>query len=346
MRIVKGIGVVMISLSKVTKVQGKHNVLDNISFEVKKGEFVVCVSPDADTRTALLECLGRITKPDSGNIRVGELDLSNLKRETLRFYKSKVNLISYNAVLNRRDTVYDNVALPLKCTNLLSSQIARVVSKAISLLKIENNIQNRCLNLSDFLKIKVLISRAVAQNSEILLLDDPLSRLNHEEREIIINILKDLNKRLGCTIIVTVPKLSQLENKSSLRVINIEDAKDLNGQANDKDRAVASITSKDNLKVASKDHEDKATSEYIDKKVKVVIENLISTQTVEDPSVSKGIIYTIATELRLPFEIGEGKVVPLDNTIKEKFSLVVDEKYLKVLADFLEKRAISFELSN
>ena len=250
----------------------------------------------------------------------------------------------YNAVLNRRDTVYDNVALPLKCTNLLSSQIARVVSKAISLLKIENNIQNRCLNLSDFLKIKVLISRAVAQNSEILLLDDPLSRLNLEDREIIINILKDLNKRLGCTIIVTVPKLSQIEDKSSLRVINIEEAKDLKVQANE--RSVASIISKDNLKVASKAHEDKATSEYIDKKVKVVIENSINTEIVEDPSVTKGIIYTIATELRLPFEIGEGKVVPSDNTIKEKFSLVVDEKYLKVLADFLEKRAISFELSN
>ncbi len=59
----------------------------------------------------------------------------------------------------------------------------------------------------------------------------------------------------------------------------------------------------------------KSNSEYIDKKVKVVIENSINTQIVEDPSVSKGIIYTIATELRLPFEIGEGKVVPLDNTI-------------------------------
>ena len=81
----------------------------------------------------------------------------------------------------------------------------------------------------------------------------------------------------------------------------------------------------------------KSNSEYIDKKVKVVIENSINTQIVEDPSVSKGIIYTIAT--------GEGKVVPLDNTIKEKFSLVVDEKYLKVLEDFLEKRAISFELT-
>ncbi len=59
----------------------------------------------------------------------------------------------------------------------------------------------------------------------------------------------------------------------------------------------------------------KSNSEYIDKKVKVVIENSINTQIVEDPSVSKGIIYTIATELRLHFEIGEGKVVPLDNTI-------------------------------
>lgn len=345
----------MISLNKVTKIQGKHKVLDNVSFEVQKGEFVICVSPDADTRTALLECLGRIKKPDSGNIRVGELDLSNLKRETLRFYKSKVNLISYNAVLNRRDTVYDNVALPLKCTNLLSNQIARIVSKAISLLKIENNIQNRCLNLSDFLKIKVLISRAVAQNSEVLLLDDPLSRLNLEERDIIVNLLKDLNKRLGCTIIVTVPKLSQIENKASLRVINIEESKDLKVQAKDNERSVASILSKDNLNVANQQPEnrqkefqenvDKAASEYIDKKIKVVIENSINTELVEDPSVSKGIIYAIATELRLPFEIGEGKVVPLDNTIKEKFSLVVDEKYLKVLADFLEKRAISFELS-
>lgn len=89
----------------------------------------------------------------------------------------------------------------------------------------------------------------------------------------------------------------------------------------------------------------KSNSEYIDKKVKVVIENSINTQIVEDPSVSKVIIYTIATELRLHFEIGEGKVVPLDNTIKEKFSLVVDEKYLKVLEDFLEKRAIYFELT-
>ena len=44
------------------------------------------------------------------------------------------------------------------------------------------------------------------------------------------------------------------------------------------------------------------------------------------------------TEIRLLFEIGEGKVVPSDNTIKEKFSLVVDEKYLKVLADFIEKK--------
>lgn len=239
--------------------------------------------------------------------------------------------------------------------NLLSNQIARIVSKAISLLKIENNIQNRCLNLSDFLKIKVLISRAVAQNSEVLLLDDPLSRLNLEERDIIVNLLKDLNKRLGCTIIVTVPKLSQIENKASLRVINIEESKDLKVQAKDNERSVASILSKDNLNVANQQPEnrqkefqenvDKAASEYIDKKIKVVIENSINTELVEDPSVSKGIIYAIATELRLPFEIGEGKVVPLDNTIKEKFSLVVDEKYLKVLADFLEKRAISFELS-
>lgn len=211
------------------------------------------------------------------------------------------------------------------------------------------------MNLSDFLKIKVLISRAVAQNSEVLLLDDPLSRLNLEERDIIVNLLKDLNKRLGCTIIVTVPKLSQIENKASLRVINIEESKDLKVQAKDNERSVASILSKDNLNVANQQPEnrqkefqenvDKAASEYIDKKIKVVIENSINTELVEDPSVSKGIIYAIATELRLPFEIGEGKVVPLDNTIKEKFSLVVDEKYLKVLADFLEKRAISFELS-
>ena len=331
----------MISLSKVTKIQGKHKVLDNVSFEVQKGEFVICVSQDADTRTALLECLGRIKKPDSGNIRVGDLDLSNLKRETLRFYKSKVNLISYNAVLNRRDTVYDNVALPLKCTNLLSSQIARVVSKAISLLKIENNIQNRCLNLSDFLKIKVLISRAVAQNSEILLLDDPLSRLTLEEREVIVNILKDLNQRLGCTIIVAVPKLSQIEDKSSLKIINIEDTKDLQL----KEKSVADIHSKDNLNEAGREPTCKAKQEGKDKKVKIVISNLIRTNSdTEEIKERNGIIYSIATELKLPFEIGEGKVVPQENSIKEKISLIVESKYLKLFKDYLEKRSISFEL--
>lgn len=331
----------MISLSKVTKIQGKHKVLDEISFEVQKGEFVICVSPEADTRTALLECLGRIKKTDSGNIRVGDLDLSNLKRETLRFYKSKVNLISYNAVLNRRDTIYDNVALPLKCTNLLSSQIARVVSKAISLLKIENNIQNRCLNLSDFLKIKVLISRAVAQNSEVLLLDDPFSRLNHEERKLILTHLKDLNKRLGCTIIITVPKLSQIENRESLKVINIEDCKDKHTE----DKTVASVFSKDNLNCDAKANVGKTKLEHRAKKVKVVIVNSISTDNESQPSAPCGIIYSIATELKLPFEIGDGRVEPLENMIKERFSLVVEEKYLKVLSDFLEKRAISFELS-
>ena len=60
---------------------------------------------------------------------------------------------------------------------------------------------------------------------------------------------------------------------------------------------------------------------------------------------NNGILYEVASELRLPFEISEGKVVPDCEAIKEKFSLTVEEKYLKQFKDFLEKRNINFKLS-
>ena len=194
---------------------------------------------------------------------------------------------------------------------------------------------------ADFLKIKVLISRAVAQKSEILLLDDPFSRLPPEDREVIVNILKDLNQRLGCTVIVAVPRLSQIEEKSSLRIINIEDTKDLQV----KEKSVADIHSNDNLNEAKSEHFGKAKQDGKDKKIKIVISNLIRTnKDTEEIKECNGIIYSIATELKLPFEIGEGKVVPQENSIKEKISIIVESKYLKLFKDYLEKRSISFEL--
>lgn len=222
----KGKKMEILKVENLCKIYGKGEnevkAVDNVSFSVKKGEFVAIVGASGSGKSTLLHLLGGVDRPTSGKVFIDGEDIYKLSDDQLAIFRRRqVGLIYqfYNLIpiLN----VEENITLPC---NLDGKQVEQAkLDELLKTLKLENRRKHLPNELSGGQQQRVSIGRAIINNPAIMLADEPTGNLDSKSSEEIISLLRLSNKKYNQTvIIITHDEKIALEAD---RVITIDDGK-------------------------------------------------------------------------------------------------------------------------
>jgi putative ABC transport system ATP-binding protein len=201
---------------------GQVKALNDISFNIKKGEFVSIIGPSGSGKSTLLHMLGALDIPDSGSIRVGDINLEKSKKLN-EFRAEQIGFIFQLHNLIPNLSVVENVEIPM-FTQKISSKDQR--TKALSLLKdvgIEDKAKMKPNQLSGGERQRVAIARSLANDPSIVLADEPTGSLDSKTSNKILEKLTLLNKQKNVTIILVTHDMNVA--KLADRVIEVLDGK-------------------------------------------------------------------------------------------------------------------------
>lgn len=216
----------ILKIENLSKVYGKGDTevkaLDNVSFTVKKGEFVVIIGPSGSGKSTLLHLLGGVDRPTSGKVLVDETDIYALDETALAIFRRRqIGLIYQFYNLIPILTVEENITLPIlldqhEVDNSKFEDIVRVLGLKDRLGHLPNQ-------LSGGQQQRVSIGRALISNPAIVLADEPTGNLDSKNSKEIMELLKMFNKTFNQTLIV-ITHDERIALQAD-RVIAIEDGK-------------------------------------------------------------------------------------------------------------------------
>ena len=216
----------ILKVENLTKVYGKGEnkvvAVDNVSFSVKRGEFVAIVGSSGSGKSTILHLIGGVDRPTSGKVYIEGKDVYSLNEENLAIFRRRqVGLIYqfYNLIpiLN----VVENITLPC---DLDGKKVEKTrVDEILKVLGLENRKNNLPNELSGGQQQRVSIGRALINNPAIILADKPTGNLDSKSSDEIVELLKVSNKKYNQTIIMITHNLEIA--KIADRVIKIEDGK-------------------------------------------------------------------------------------------------------------------------
>ena len=178
------------------------DVLKGIDLAIKDKSTLVVFGPSGIGKTTLLNIIGGMDKPDSGKVIISGVDLSAMGPVRLaNFRKEKIGFIfqTYNLIPNLK--AIDNIQLPVLLDNDLEKKTKSIYNYANE-IGIKDRLEHLPKELSSGEQQRVAIIRAIINSPSIILADEPTADLDEENSNKIINILKDLNQRRGCAVII------------------------------------------------------------------------------------------------------------------------------------------------
>lgn len=205
--------------------------LKGVSFNVKKGEFLVIIGLSGSGKSTLLRCLNRLHDPSSGEVLFeGQNVAQGMDSASIRSLRRKIAMIFQHFNLIPRHTVISNVLMGrLGFTGTLKSifgfftdQDKQDAMKYLSLVGIPEKAKMRADNLSGGQQQRVAIARALTQNPKVLLADEPVASLDPATCHTVMDYLKKVNQELGITVIANLHFLS-LVRLYATRVIALKD---------------------------------------------------------------------------------------------------------------------------
>ncbi len=221
----------ILKLEKIEKYYGNRSTLtkaiDNISFEIEKGEFVVIMGASGSGKTTLLNCISTIDKVTSGHIYINGEDITKLKGNELnRFRREKLGFIFQDFNLLDTLTAYENIALALSIQNVKPSEIERRVNEVANKLDIRNVLNKYPYQMSGGQKQRVASARAIITDPELVLADEPTGALDSKSSKMLLESFNYLNDTLNTTILMVTHDSFAASYAS--RVIFIKDGKVFN----------------------------------------------------------------------------------------------------------------------
>ena len=168
----------MIQFKKVSKSFGTIKALEEVSFEVGKGEFVYITGPSGAGKTTLLKLILREYQPDSGEIVLEGVDITKLSDEQIPEYRQKIGVVFQDYKLLPFKKTFENVAYALEVIGAPDETIRRDVAKVLDIVGLSERIHNFPQELSGGEKQKVVLAGVLAMRPSILLLDEPLASLD------------------------------------------------------------------------------------------------------------------------------------------------------------------------
>ncbi len=193
----------MIGFEHVTKKFGAKTVLDDVSYEIRKGEIFCIVGPSGTGKSVSLKLMIKLLAPTSGRVCVGEECVSGADSQDLPRLRSRFGYLFQSAALLAWMSVFENVALPLReKTKLSEAEITGKVMDALEKVGLGNDAELFPSDLSGGMQKRAGLARAIVTEPEILLYDEPTSGLDPVSSRMIDKLIVELNGRLGTTSVV------------------------------------------------------------------------------------------------------------------------------------------------
>ena len=196
----------MIKLKNIVKTydtpNGSVHALKDINFDTKGGEIYGLTGLSGAGKSTLVRCINMLERPTSGNVIVNGKDLTTMTESQLREARKDIGMIFQHFNLLSTSTVYDNIAFPLKLSGKSKEEIKAKVEPLLKLVGLENKAHQYPSQLSGGQKQRVGIARALASNPKVLLCDEATSALDPQTTESILKLLKDINEKMGLTIVL------------------------------------------------------------------------------------------------------------------------------------------------
>ncbi len=187
---------VLLHIDNINKKFQSSIVLEDISFDVYKGEFLSILGPSGCGKSTLLKILIGIEDLTSGKIYKNDIDISNLAPS-----KRNIGLVFQNYSLFPNLNVYNNIAYALKARKVNKDEIKDRVDKMIQLVGLSEHIYKYPRHLSGGQKQRVAIARTLVLNPDIVLFDEPMSALDADIKVVLRKLLKDIQKEMKITMI-------------------------------------------------------------------------------------------------------------------------------------------------
>ena len=212
------------NLSKIFRTEEiETTALNEVSFEVKKGEFIAIMGPSGCGKSTLLNILGLLDNPTSGSYRLLGQEVGSLKeRERTKFRKGNIGFVFQSFNLIDELNVFENVELPLKYLKISASERKERVTEMLKRMNISHRAQHYPQQLSGGQQQRVAIARAVVANPSLVLADEPTGNLDSKNGKEVMDLLNDLNQE-GTTIVMVTH--SQKDASMAQRTINLFDGR-------------------------------------------------------------------------------------------------------------------------
>ncbi|MFX0545926.1 ABC transporter ATP-binding protein [Roseovarius sp. S1116L3] len=205
-----------ITVRGVTKTYGRVHALDDVSLDVKSGEFLTLLGPSGSGKTTLLMVLAGFTRPDKGSLRFGEDEMIRTAP-----HLRGVGMVFQNYALFPHMTVAGNVGYPLRLRGVSKSEQAERIERALELVQLGGYGNRGIEQLSGGQKQRVALARSIVFEPRILLMDEPLSALDKKLRDRMQIELRHLHEQLGMTTVyVTHDQREALTMSDRIAVVN------------------------------------------------------------------------------------------------------------------------------
>ncbi len=206
----------MIEIKNVNKVfyQGSKEILalKDINLHIAKGTIFGVIGSSGAGKSTLIRCVNMLEAPSSGSIIVDDVDLTTLSKKQLVETRRNIGMIFQHFNLLSSRTVFDNVALPLELAGKDKSQITTKVTELLKLVGLADKHESYPSNLSGGQKQRVAIARALASDPSVLLCDEATSALDPATTQSILELLKEINRKLNITILLITHEMEVVKS--------------------------------------------------------------------------------------------------------------------------------------
>lgn len=211
----------MIEFKNVSKIYDNNIIaLSNISVEINRGEFVFLVGPSGAGKSTFIKMLLKEIDPTGGKLIVNNINITNLPRHKIPFYRRKIGVVFQDFRLIPSLNVYENVAFSMRVIEATHKDIRKKVPMVLSLVGLSKKYKAFPNELSGGEQQRVAIARAIVNNPSILIADEPTGNLDPETSMEIMELLNDIS-RAGTTIVMAT-HAKDIVNAMKKRVIAIE----------------------------------------------------------------------------------------------------------------------------
>lgn len=210
----------MIEFKNVTKCYENNCVaLDDLSLTIPDGEFVFIVGPSGSGKSTFLKLLTKEEEPTAGNVIVNGVNLSKMKKRKIPYLRRTMGIVFQDFRVIEKMTVFENVAFAMHVVGAKGRDIRKRVPYVLSLVDLSDKARRKVSELSGGEKQRVGLARALVNNPDMIIADEPTGNIDPSMSYEIVDLLSQINK-CGTTVVMVTHDIS-IVKKFNFRVVEI-----------------------------------------------------------------------------------------------------------------------------